>query len=150
MLLVCYTLLNSQNISMKNSEKRLVTAYQDTSGVAIKAAELAQKKQQQLDHGEFCPQWKRDNLKQSNIFKIRTFFLNLKLQIIRLAQNTLELRANSLKQLFYICICEKQIYQFILPKGSFCQFVDRKVVDLTSKYYLLAGYTSQVSIFFLT
>ena len=25
MLLVCYTLLNSQNISMKNSEKRLVT-----------------------------------------------------------------------------------------------------------------------------
>ena len=34
--------------------------------------------------------------------------------------------------------------------GCFCQFVDRKVVGLMPKYYLLTGDTSQVSIFFLT
>ena len=37
---------------------------------------------------------------------------------------------------------------FILPKGVFfCQFVDRKVMGLMPKYYLLAGDTSQFSIF---
>ena len=43
---------------------------------------------------------------------------------------------------------KKHIYQFILPKGVLCQFVDRKVVSLIPKYYLLAGDTSQVSVFF--
>ena len=37
----------------------------------------------------------------------------------------------------------------IKAKGFFCQFVDRKVVGLIPKYYLLAGDTSQVSNFFL-
>ena len=32
----------------------------------------------------------------------------------------------------------------------FFQFVDRKVMGLVPKYYLLAGDTNQVSIFFLT
>ena len=41
----CYSLLNSQNISINNSEKGLVTYY-DNSGVAKKAAEVAQKKEQ--------------------------------------------------------------------------------------------------------
>ena len=46
---------------------------------------------------------------------------------------------------------KKHIKQFNLPKGVFsCQFVDRKVMGLVPKYYLLAGDTSQVSIFFLT
>ena len=36
-------------------------------------------------------------------------------------------------------------YQRVL----FCQFVDRKVVGLMPKYYLLAGDTSQVFFFFL-
>ena len=45
MLFVCYTLPNSQNISINNSEKKLVTYYYyDTSDVAKKAAEVAQKK----------------------------------------------------------------------------------------------------------
>ena len=33
-------------------------------------------------------------------------------------------------------------------KGFFCQFVDRKVVGLMPKYYLLPEDTSQGSIFF--
>ena len=44
MILVCYSLLNSQNISINNSEKKV--GYYDTSGVAKKAAEFAQKKEQ--------------------------------------------------------------------------------------------------------
>ena len=43
---------------------------------------------------------------------------------------------------------KKHISQFILPKGVFCQFVDKKVVSLVPKCYLLAGDTSQVSTFF--
>ena len=45
---------------------------------------------------------------------------------------------------------KKHIYQFILPKGFFYQFGDKKVMDLVQKNYPLAGDRSQVSIFFLT
>ena len=39
---------------------------------------------------------------------------------------------------------------FTKAKGClFCQVIDRKVTGLGSNYYLLAGDTSQVSIFFL-
>ena len=72
--------------------------YKDTSNVAKKAAEVAQKKEQQLAHGELYPYWKWDNNLdgaylqnqkhkiQTNIFKIATHFFNFKLQIIRLEQ----------------------------------------------------------------
>ena len=53
MLLVCYNLLNSQNVATYQSiisEKWL-----DTSDVAKNAAEVAQKKEQQLAHGEVYP-----------------------------------------------------------------------------------------------
>ena len=43
MPLACYSLLNSQNIPISNSEKRLVT---NTSDVAQKVAVVAQKKEQ--------------------------------------------------------------------------------------------------------
>ena len=46
MLLVHYGLLNSQNISINNSEKDWLLTCQDTSGVAKKAAEVAEKKEQ--------------------------------------------------------------------------------------------------------
>ena len=44
---------------------------------------------------------------------------------------------------------KKHIQQFILPIGVFLSEFDRKVMDLVPKYYLLAGDTRQVSIFFL-
>ena len=43
MILVCHSLLNSQNISINNSEKRLATG---TLSTFIKAAEVAQEKEQ--------------------------------------------------------------------------------------------------------
>ena len=61
-LFVCYSLLNSQNISINNNEKGwLLTHQEDTSGVAKIAAEVAQKKEEKLDRGELYPQWKRDS-----------------------------------------------------------------------------------------
>ena len=45
--------------SIKQQRKRV--GYKDTLDVAKKAAEVAQKKEQQLVHGEFYPQWKWDN-----------------------------------------------------------------------------------------
>ena len=57
--------------------------------------------------------------KQSNIFKIITSFVNLKLQIFRLAQGH---------------------WSGVVSK--------KKIVGLMAKYYLPAGDTSQVSIFF--
>ena len=45
---------------------------------------------------------------------------------------------------------KKHIEKFLLQKGVFSQFVDRKVVGLVQKYYLLAGDKSQVYIFSLT
>ena len=54
MLLVCYNLLNSQNIATYQSvkSKKWLQGY---ILVAKKAAEVAQKKEQQLAHGEFYP-----------------------------------------------------------------------------------------------
>ena len=50
MLLVCYGLLNSQNISINKTEKRLVT--RTPPAYVKKTAGVAQKKEQQLAHGE--------------------------------------------------------------------------------------------------
>ena len=45
MHLVCYSLLNGQNMSVNNSEKKLVTYnYYDTSDVAKSAAEVVQER----------------------------------------------------------------------------------------------------------
>ena len=75
-----------------------MVGYRNTSDVAKKAAEVAQKMSSRA-HGEFyihngseITTWmghsfNTKNTKiQSNIFKITTSFLNFKLQIIRLAQ----------------------------------------------------------------
>ena len=59
MLLVCYNLLNSQNIASElylsiNKQCEMV-GYRDTSDVVKKTAKVAQKKEQKLAHGEFYP-----------------------------------------------------------------------------------------------
>ena len=82
---------------------------------------------------------------QSNIFKIRTYFLNIKLQIIRLAQGHWNCTTTHRNSYFYSYTNEKTFLAVHFPKG--CQFVDSKVLDLVPKYYLLAGDTSQVFIF---
>ena len=53
-----------------------------------------------------------------------------------------------MKQLFYSYIYEKKYLAVDSSKGCFCQFVDRNIVSSKLKYYLLAGDTTQVSIFF--
>ena len=85
--------------------------------------------------------------KQSNIFKIRTCFLNLKLQIIRLAQNTGILRRLTKTAIFIAAFMEKTYLAVHFTKECFCQFVDRKVVGVVPKNCLLARVTRQVSIF---
>ena len=54
MLIVSYNLLNTQNIPNNQKQWKMV-GYRNTSGVAKKAAEVTQKKEQQLVHGEFYP-----------------------------------------------------------------------------------------------
>ena len=89
--------------------------------------------------------------KQNNIFKKITSFLNLKLQIIRLPQGHWTCTPTHYNSYFCSCTYEKTYLAVHFIKDFFfCQFVDRKVVDLMPKYYLLAADTSQVSIFFLT
>ena len=108
MLLVCYGLLNSQNISTNNREKRLVAG---TSPALHNKLQKLHRKRSNIwsmvsfiHNGSERTTWMGYNFKenkkckiQRNVFKIRTFFLNLKLF---LSISTLELYANSLKQLF--------------------------------------------------
>ena len=54
MLLVCYNLLNSQNISITQQQRKMV-GYKDTPDVVKKVAEVAQKKEQKLARGELYP-----------------------------------------------------------------------------------------------
>ena len=54
MLLMCYNLLNSQNILINQWQWKMV-GYRKTFAVAKKAAEVTQKKEQKLAHGEFYP-----------------------------------------------------------------------------------------------
>ena len=75
--------------------------------------------------------------------------MNLKLQIIRVGQGHWSCTASHYNSYFCCCTYEKTILGVHFTKGCFCQFVDRNVVSLMLKYYLLAGDTRKVSIFFL-
>ena len=99
---------------------------------------------------------------------LRTSFL--KLQIIRLVQGHWSCMPTHWNTHFYSCFSElaynsgalkkkhrKHLYkntykkhlEIHFTKGYFfCQFIDRKVVGLMPKYYLLAGDENQVSFFF--
>ena len=102
-----------------------------------------------MNHGEINPQCKWDNYlngiataskpkvqnpKQSYIFKKRTSFFNLKLQIIRLAKGHWSYVSTHHNNYFCSCTYEKK--KTYLASSSFdqrlffCQFVDRKVVRL--------------------
>ena len=81
--------------------------------------------------------------KQSNIFKIITSLLNLKLQIIRLAQGHWSWTKTHENRCFIATPMKKTYLAVHFTKVCFCQFADRKVVGLMPKYYLLAGDTSQ-------
>ena len=107
MLLMFYNLLNSQNISINNCEKRLVTYLlgqlrqkKGAIGGSITGV-ITEKRDNNWTVASFVHNeseittWiskyiasisKVQNPKASRIFKIRTSFLNLKLQINRLAQ----------------------------------------------------------------
>ena len=92
---------------------------------------------------------KPQNPKQSNIFKKRTSFLNFKAQILRLARKHWSCTSSHQDSYFYSYTYEKTYLAVHFIKECFCQFVDRKIVDLMPKYYLVDGDTSQVY-FFLT
>ena len=94
--IVCWIAKIYQSITVK---KGWLLTYYDTFVIAKKAADVAQKKENSwtivsfIHNGSEITIWmgysfktKAQNPKQSNIFKKRTSFLNLKLQIIRLAQ----------------------------------------------------------------
>ena len=80
---------------------------------------------------------------QSNILKVTTSFLTFKQHIIRLTQGHWSCTPTHYKTAIFIAApMKKNLF-------SICQFVDREVMGLVRKYYLLPGYTSQVSIFSL-
>ena len=104
MLLVCYSLLNSQNISISNGEKRLVTYFlghlrrqKVALGGAITGALTGKRSnnwlmvsfihnRNEITWGIASKPYAQNPKQISNTFKIRTSLLNLKLQINRLAQ----------------------------------------------------------------
>ena len=80
---------------------------------------------------------------------LRTSLLNFKLQIISLGTGTGVAR-QVLKTAIFLATAMKNIFSSSFYQRVFlCQIVDKKVVGLVPKYYLLAGDTSQVSIFSL-
>ena len=156
MLFMCYCLLNSQNISIYNGEKRLVTyllghiwesCRSCTENKSNNWPMVSAKCDNNLD--EVYVKTKSRNPKQSNISKTRTSFLNLKLQIIRLTQGYWSCRPTHQNSYFYSYTFEKTYLAVRFTKRYSCQFIDRKVVGLMPKYYLLPRDASQVSIFFL-
>ena len=159
MFLVHYSLLNSQNISVNSSEKMLVTR---TPPTQLKKLQKLQRKRSSnwpmvsFNHnGSEIISWrgiaskpKAQNPKQH--FQDEYIFFEPQAADHQVCTRTLELYADSLKQLFLqLHLRKKYIQQFTLPKVFFCKFVDRIFAGLMPKYYLLAGDSSQVSIFFL-
>ena len=81
---------------------------------------------------------------------MRRSILNFKLQIFRLAKGHWSLRQLT-KLAIFIATHMKKHFAVHFTKGSFCQFVDRKVVGLNAKVLPACSNArddSQVSIFF--
>ena len=158
MIFVCCSLLNSQNISINSREKRLVTWTPRTQ--LKKLWKLHSKRSNTLTmvsfilNGNKITTWKGYNFKTKST-KSKATFLRYE-HLFRISscrsldqhKDTGVVRKFTKTAIFIATPMKKHIYQFILPKGVLCQFVDRKVVTLIPKYYLLAGDTSQVSVFF--
>ena len=146
---------------MNNSEKCLVTRIPLTQ--LKKLLKLHRKKSNNwsmvcfIHNGSEITNWMGHSFKTKSTKSKATFskdnniFFEFQVADHQISTSTLELYSNSLKQLFlqlhlWKNIFSSSFYQRIL----FCQFVDKKVMGLGPNYYLLAGDTSQVSIFFLT
>ena len=164
MLLMCYSFLNSQNGSTNNSEKRLVTRAPPTYLKQLQKLHIKQRNNWPMlsfNHiwsdittwmgYSFKTKIQKHKIK-SNILKIRTSFFESQLADSWISSRTLESCANSPKQLFLYLHLWKNIFSSSFSQSVFffCKFVDRKVVGLMPKYYLLPGDTRKVSIIFFT
>ena len=86
---------------------------------------------------------------KTTFLRQRISFLNLKLQIIRLAQGHWRGTTTHYNNCFYSIIfttapMKKHILQLILPKNVFLSIFWQKSRGFNAKYYLLAGDSSQV------
>ena len=164
MLLMCYSFLNSLNGSTNNSEKRLVTRAPPTYLKQLQKLHIKQRNNWPMlsfNHiwsdittwtgYSFKTKIQKHKIK-SNILKIRTSFFESQVADSWISTRTLELCANSPKQLFLYLHLWKNIFSSSFSQSVlfFCKFVDRKIVGLMPKYYLLPGDTSKVSIIFFT
>ena len=107
-----------------------------------------------IHNGIEIPPWMGYNFKTKStkskalFLKIRTSFLNFTLHIIRLAQGHLSCTPTHWNSYFYSYTYEKTYVAVHFTKRCFLsEFANRKDMGLLSKYKLLAGDTSQVSIF---
>ena len=153
MLLVCYGLLNShQSIPFT---KRLVTR---TPLMQLKKLQKLHRKRSNnwplvsfIHNGSETTTWMGYSLNtKSTKYKDKNMFFEFQAASCRSLdqhKDTGGVHQLTKTAIFKVKPMKKHIQQFILPQSVFCQFVDRKVVGLMPKYYLLAGDTSQVSIF---
>ena len=131
MLLVCYNLLNSQNIAryLSINKQWKMVGYRDTSDVAENLLKLHRKKSNNwpmvsfIHNGSEITIWVGHSFKtkstksRATFLKITTSFFNFKLQIIRLAQR--HWKKHLWKNIFSGSFCQRVF---------FCHFVDRKVL----------------------
>ena len=107
-----------------------------------------------IHNGIEIPPWMGYNFKtkstkpKATFLKIRTSFLNFTLHIIRLAQGHLNCTPTHWNSYFYSYTYEKTFVAVHFTKRYFLsELTNRKVMGLVWRYNLLAGDTSQVSIF---
>ena len=131
MLLACYNLLNSQNIvtyQSINNEKWLVAGIPPTQ--LKKLLKLHRKKSNNwpivsfIHNGSEITIWMGHSFKTKSPTSRATFLPwhfkdNFFFEFHLISTSTLELYANSLKQLFLQLHLRKKNQQFILPKGIF-------------------------------
>ena len=162
MHLVSNNLVNSQNISISNSEKKLVTRIPPTQ--LKKLQKLHRKRSNNWPMVSFIHNrsqittWMGYSFKTKSTKSKATFlrqqylFLISSCRSLDQHKDTGVVRQLTKTAIFIATPMKKHIQQFIsfYQRMFFCQFVDIKVMGLVPKYYLLAADTSQVSIFFLT
>ena len=110
-----------------------------------------------IHNGTVITTWMRYSFKTTSAkskvkqhFSEKNIFLNLKQQIIGLAQGQWSCMPTHSNSYFCSCFCKKNIFSSsFYQRVLFCKFADKKVVGSMSKYYLLARDRSQVSIFSL-
>ena len=155
MLLACYILQNSQNISVNNSKKKVGYLFTIQPQAQLKK----QLKQLKDLHRNRSNNWTMVSFihNGSEITSLdRVQFQNQKHKIQSKStflrkEHLFESQALDHQTNSYFCSCTyaKHILHFFLPKVVFVSLLIKKVVVFMPKYYLLAGDTSQVFIFSL-